>query len=149
MEGCYLNTTTQYCVTCPLNCSTCYSSSYCTTCSKGYLASRSLVSPSIMHWSDYFDGIYLQPVFCIKCYFPCQTCFFLPTFCTSCIVNYNLYNNYCVSSFNFMITLTLNPSSNQAFVDSYYEFLSAFANAAGVSISQTSVISITYSSVKV
>lgn len=118
-------------------------------CADSFVVVRNLVSPTIMLISHYFEGIYYQPIICIKCYSPCSTCYNLPSFCTSCISKYTLTENRCISNFNFLVSLTLNPASNQTFVENYYNLISLIANTTNTFINETSIIWIKYSSVNI
>jgi hypothetical protein len=52
-----------------------------------------------------------------------------------------------VSNFNYALTIVLNPATNSSFVDNYYAFLLAVANAAQTDTSSLVVLSVEYGSV--
>jgi hypothetical protein len=139
MQGYFLNDFDNNCVHCPFNCSTCYNYNYCMSCASTYVAARSFVPPEIMLMPGYFSGIYSQPIICIKCFYPCRSCYYSPSFCTSCQIKFYLSNNECVSNFNYFISLTMTPANSSFFMQNYYNLIYNISQTAGVFINFTTV----------
>ena len=54
-----------------------------------------------------------------------------------------------MSSFNFRIYIVLNPSSNSTFLNNYFAFLAAIANAANTDFSSLFLVSVIYGPVSI
>ena len=143
--GDYL-TSSNVCLVCVTGCSNCLSPSICFGCNPGYVAQQ---AGSISTSSSSQTVQAYQPVTCVACAQPCLTCYNSPYICASCVSGYTFSQNLCVSEFNYAFTIVLNPPTNTSFIDNYYSFLLAVANAAGVNYNSITVLSISYGSVTV
>jgi len=126
--GNYL-TSSNVCQVCPKWCSNCLSASVCFGCSSGYVAQQ---SGSISTSSSSQTVKIYQPVTCLACVQPCQTCYSSPYICSSCVLGYTFSQNMCISKFNYKFTVVLDPPANTSFIGNYYNFLRQVATAAGV-----------------
>ena len=122
------------CLQCPNGCFDCVSPTTCLICNPGFV-------PSIVTSN-------VQPVVCLACLSPCQTCSISVSLCLSCVINYTLVGTQCVSSFNFQIITVLNAPAS-TFNKNYLSFLNTVANAIQSSINVVTVLSIVYGSVTV
>ena len=122
------------CLECPNGCFDCVSPTICLICHTGFV-------PSITTSN-------VQPLVCLACQSPCQTCSISVSLCLSCVSNYTLVGAQCVSSFNYQIITVLNAPAS-TFNINYLSFLNTAANAIQSSINVVTVLSIVYGSVTV
>ena len=83
---------------------------------------------------------------CTACASPCASCAGSPTTCTSCPNGYTISGGVCISNFNYQVLTVLGVNLTQ-FQPNYIIFLNQLAEAAGVSVQNLVIPSITTGSV--
>ncbi len=128
------------CVSCSQGCATCLNSTMCMSCAAGFVAQQNAFLISGVD-----SGALVN---CTSCTGNCASCSGSPDSCTSCNSGFTLQGTICQSNFNYQVVSTLGVSLS-VFQANYLSFLTSIAAAAGVSIRNILVKSITSGSVTV
>lgn len=139
MTGSYLNLNTNACVSCSVGCASCTSLSACFSCKSGYIAQTQ---------ASLIASASIQPIACLPCLNPCQTCTGSMITCLSCVTGFTLQGTQCVSNFNFQVVCVLGVTTG-IFNQQYSSFLNAVANSINDTLDSINVLSINYGSVTI
>jgi hypothetical protein len=137
LAGSFLNS--YLCAPCASSCKTCLSLTQCTQCASGY----------IPYQSGSLSGNLARGILnCVACSSPCASCQGDPASCTSCTSGFSLQGTVCLSQFNYAVQCVFGVTL-ATFQNNYLSFLNSAASAAGVSVRNIAVQSITSGSVVV
>jgi len=118
------------CLSCSAGCASCFSLTFCTSCTIGYIP----------------QGASGGPLTCTSCTSPCASCSGSMTYCTSCQSGYTLQGSVCMSSFNFQVNSVFGVNLTQ-FQANYLSLLNQLASAASTNVQNIIVLSILSGSV--
>lgn len=148
--GLYLNSNLS-CVPCPTGCSNCLGGSVCFRCQVGYVAllqasllTGAYINRLLANSVSTSNAVY-QPVNCVACASPCNTCLNNPNICTSCVSGYSLRGTTCISSFYFAVSVQFSVTPS-VFLNNYYNFLLQLSASINQNIGTVLVNSIVYGS---